>query len=76
MTPNCASIVTLAATDPRFIEAVGRVRAEFAEMPGLRLTLLQAARLCAVDLATCAAVLASLVEARVLVVTGDAYMRA
>ena len=75
MTPQYSSVATFPA-DPRFIEAVGRIRAEFIEMPGLKLTLLQAARLCAMDLTTCAAVLSSLVEARFLIVTRDAYMRA
>ena len=33
--------------------AVNRVRAEFIEMPGLRLTIRQAARLCGLDQAVC-----------------------
>ena len=33
--------------------AVNRVRAEFVEMPGLRLTIRQASRLCGLDQAVC-----------------------
>jgi DNA-binding IclR family transcriptional regulator len=44
---------------------------EFAEMPGLRLTIAQAQRLCALDRATCAELLESLVSARLLVRGGD-----
>jgi hypothetical protein len=41
---------------------VARVRGEFREMPGLRLTLAQARRLWQVDAATCTLVLQVLVE--------------
>ena len=53
--------------------AVLRARAEFLEMPGLKLTLAQAARLWAMDAATCAAVLRALVDARFLVEAGNAF---
>lgn len=54
-----------------------RIRGEFLEMPGLRLTLEQAARLWHVDAATCTAALGRLVSDRFLVRTpkGD-YVRA
>ena len=39
-----------------------RIQAEYLEMPGLRLTVPQAARLCKVDRETCLRLLASLVE--------------
>jgi hypothetical protein len=53
-----------------------RIRAEYLEMPGLRLTLTQAQRLCGVDRATCQRVLDELVEARFLCVKRDgAYAR-
>jgi hypothetical protein len=52
-----------------FLHAVQRVKAEFMEMPGLTLTLAQAARLWAFDPAFCAAVLAALEETRFLVRT-------
>ena len=42
--------------------AVARVRAEFMEMPGLRLTPPQAARLMGLDQATCDAVIEALVR--------------
>jgi hypothetical protein len=41
---------------------VERVRSEFAEMPGMRLTVAQVQRLCGVDRIVCAAILDSLVE--------------
>jgi hypothetical protein len=54
-----------------------RVRAEFLEMPGLRLTRAQARRLWALDAALCDAVLSALVDARFLVESRNAsFMRA
>jgi hypothetical protein len=53
-----------------------RIRGEFLEMPGLRLTTEQAARLWHVDSATCAAVLSRLVAERFLIRTrAGAYVR-
>lgn len=43
-----------------------RVRSEFSEMPGMRLTLDQAMRLWAIDRPTCSALLGSLVAAHFL----------
>jgi len=58
-------------------EILQRVRAEFLEMPGLRLTREQARRLWTVDEALCDAILTALVEARFLVHSGSvAFMRA
>jgi DNA-binding IclR family transcriptional regulator len=54
-------------SDPQLL----RLWHEFAEMPGLRLTIAQAQRLCALDRATCAELLESLVSARLLVRGGD-----
>jgi hypothetical protein len=48
-----------------------RVRGEFLEMPGLRLTQQQAQRLRALDEASCAALLAELIEAQFLFRTHD-----
>lgn len=63
--------------DEALIAAVRRAKAEFLEMPGLRLTLAQAQRLWAVDRALCGAVLAALVDARFLVRSGNAsFLRA
>lgn len=54
-----------------------RIRGEFLEMPGLRLTVAQAARLWHVDAATCAEVLGRLVADRFLTQTrAGAYVRA
>lgn len=48
-----------------------RIRTEFLEMPGLRLTRRQAERLWAVDQATCARVLDELIEAGFLTRAAD-----
>jgi hypothetical protein len=53
-----------------------RVRAEFLEMPGLRVTRAQARRLWALEPALCEAVLTTLVEANFLVESRNAsFMR-
>lgn len=57
-------------------DAVRRVRGEFLEMPGLRLTPAQAARFWAFDAAFCNEVLASLVDARFLVHSRAGFVRA
>jgi hypothetical protein len=65
------------ATQPVPIDVLQRVRAEFLEMSGLRLTRAQARRLWALDEALCEAILATLVETRFLVHSGNvAFMRA
>lgn len=57
-------------------DVLRRVRAEFLEMPGLRLTRAQARRLWALDDALCDAVLSALVDARFLVESRNAsFMR-
>ena len=48
-----------------------RIRAEFLEMPGLRLTVVQVQRLCGVDAALCQSVLDALVEMRFLRANAD-----
>jgi len=54
-----------------------RIRSEYREMPGLRLTLLQARRLWGLDVLTCSAALAALQTAGFLAVTRDgAYVLA
>jgi hypothetical protein len=47
---------------------LNRIRAEYLEMPGLRLTLEQAQRLCGVERALCERVLHMLVDAKFLCV--------
>jgi hypothetical protein len=61
----------------RTIEDVrNRLRAEFLEMPGLRLTSDQVQRLCGVERTVCQLVLDSLVDAKFLCVKSDrAYAR-
>jgi hypothetical protein len=52
------------------------VRAEYAEMPGLKLTERQIQRLWSLDAALCDAVIASLISGRFLKqASGDAYVR-
>lgn len=53
-----------------------RVRAEFQEVPGLRLTVAQAQRLWGLDRATCEAVLARLTQSRVLTLGPDGRISA
>ena len=57
-------------------EVVHRIRGEFLEMPGLRLTLDQARRLWRLDETACDAVLGALVDAHFLARTRDgAFIR-
>ena len=57
-------------------DVLRRVRGEFLEMPGLRLTEPQARRLWNLDQTLCETLLSSLVEAKFLFKTGDgAFMR-
>jgi hypothetical protein len=57
-------------------EVVRRIRGEFLEMPGLRLTPEQARRLWRLDETACEAVLGALVDARFLAKTRDgAFVR-
>ena len=51
-----------------------RIQAEYREMPGLRLTLPQAARLFSIEPARCERVLSVLVEAGHLSTTGMAFV--
>ena len=50
---------------------VTRIRGEYLEMPGLRLTLAQAQRLCGIERALCMAVLDALVADRFLCVKSN-----
>jgi hypothetical protein len=57
-------------------DVVRRIRGEFLEMPGLRLTPEQARRLWRLDESSCEAVLGALVDARFLARTRDgAFIR-
>jgi hypothetical protein len=67
---------TLTAVDASRDSAMRvRVRAEFQEMPGMRLTVAQAARLFALEAAECARVLRSLVDEGTLRTDGWEYFR-
>jgi hypothetical protein len=52
-----------------------RIRAEFDEMPGLKLTLPQASRLFQLEAVRCEQVLGSLVDAGQLVLRGNTFLR-
>ena len=57
-------------------EVLNRLRAEFLEMPGLRLKSEQVQRLCGVEQTICQVLLDSLVDAKFLCVKSDgAYVR-
>lgn len=57
-------------------DALRRVRGEYMEMPGLRLTAAQAQRLWGLDRASCDALLEALVDAKFLLRTRDgAFVR-
>ena len=53
-------------TTPALLELLQRVEGEYREMPGLSLTVSQAERLWGLDHSTCALVLTTLIERRVL----------
>ena len=60
-----------------FNDALRRAKSEFLEMPGLKLTAAQAARLLSVDQTLCSRVLSTLVESRFLAETSNAsFVRA
>ena len=68
--------VTGAGSDMAFDTAIRRAQSDFREMPGLKLTLPQAARLWAYDALFCSEVLETLVETRFLVRSRDTFIRA
>ena len=64
----------MAAEQP--LEVLRRVKGEYLEMPGLRLTIAQAQRLWGLDRAVCDALLGTLVDAKFLLRTRDgAFVR-
>ena len=60
----------------RLSELIGRARGEFTEMPGMRLTSRQAARLWGLDAVTSERLLGALVGAGFLMKRGENYSRA
>lgn len=63
--------MTLASREVAVNDALRRVKSEYLEMPGLRLTSAQAQRLWGLDRESCAALLGALVDARFLNRTSD-----
>lgn len=63
--------MTVASREVRIDTALSRVRGEYLEMPGLRLTPAQAQRLWGLDRESCQALLGALVDARFLCQTRD-----
>jgi hypothetical protein len=58
-------------------DVINRVRAEYLEMPGMRLTNRQVQRLCGIDAAVCKDVLETMVETNFLSIKPDGtYVRA
>jgi len=57
---------SIEAREPAIREALARAEGEYREMPGLCLTLPQAARLWALDCRTCELILTNLIERRIL----------
>jgi hypothetical protein len=62
--------------ESRFRTLRARIENEFRELPGLRLTRWQAARLWSLDATECEMILKHLVAVRVLRETGDGYTAA
>ena len=69
-------VLTAQPPDPIASIPTVRLTAEYKEMPGLRLTTQQTARLIGVDTETAASCLATLVERGFLRVTTSGYVRA
>ncbi len=69
--------MTLACREVAIDDALRRVKGEYLEMPGLRLTAAQAQRLWGLDSEACDALLGALVDTKFLYRTRDgAFMRA
>jgi hypothetical protein len=76
MPRSTAAPVALVKGTPPIAELLLRVRGEFLEMPGLRVTEAQARRLWGLDAATCSTLLRALIEAGFLFRTPDgAFVR-
>jgi hypothetical protein len=68
--------MTVTWRDVHIADALRRVKGEFLEMPGLKLTASQAQRLWGLDRESCEALLGALVDARFLARTPEgAFMR-
>jgi hypothetical protein len=71
--PVIASVEIGGGDTPQLESLVARVRGEYFEMPGLRLTLSQACRLWQVDVSTCEVLLDGLVRAGFLSKTDKGF---
>jgi len=54
-------------------ELIVRVRSEYLEMPGLKLTITQASRLWGLDASTCQTLMGTLIKSRFLTRTADGH---
>jgi hypothetical protein len=70
------SMMPHVTTDPQEHNLHVRIRAEFAEMPGLKLTLPQASRLFNIDAERCQRALDRLVQSGLLSIARGAFVRA
>jgi hypothetical protein len=59
------------ARNSSYNDALKRIRAEYVEMPGMRLTTAQVQRLCGIDSSQCSGALAALVRERFLYINDD-----
>ena len=74
--PHHAGAKQMDTQRARTEDVLQRIRAEYLELPGLRLTIVQAQRLWGLDRAACDSTLTKLVEARFLIRTPDgAFVR-
>jgi hypothetical protein len=74
MAPQASVLERSANVEPRDKDLQARIRAEYREMPGLKLTLAQASRLFNVDSARCERALARLVAAGALRVDEGSFL--
>ena len=71
-----SSVLELPAADePRDRDLSSRIRAEYDDMPGLKLTLSQASRLFNADTETCARVLVRLIADGILSIREESFVR-
>jgi len=72
---NLNTMAASVKTPPRLTDLTSRIRGEYLEMPGMCLTLSQAAKLWNVDRDTCKYALESLMQAGFLYKSGETFLR-
>jgi hypothetical protein len=72
---HTSAVASFPSQSPRPIDLVSLIRAEYIEMPGLSVTLAQAARLWNVDRRRCLDALEALTKEGFLGRAGDSYVR-